>query len=147
MTSVVGRPRVLGLGWWYDDAAESLRGTQCLRCATPSFPPRAFCWRCGSETRPLLLPRSGRVVARSRIRVSPPGFPDSYDVGVIELAPDLRVMGRFQDGAPEHGEIVTVRTGLLRQDEGGPVVGPVFAADPTGTPLAPDGRRTDDPAG
>jgi benzoylsuccinyl-CoA thiolase BbsB subunit len=140
MTTGVSSARVLGEGSWYDSGAAALRGAVCVRCATPSFPPRAFCWRCGSETRPELLPRSGRVVARSRIRVSPAGFPDSYDVGVVELAGDLHVMVRFEDEAPEHGAVVTVRTGHLRDDDTGPVVGPVFAADPSGT-LVPAGRR------
>lgn len=141
MTTVAGSPRVLGEGSWYDSGAAALRGAVCVRCATPSFPPRAFCWRCGSTTRQCLLPRSGRVVARSRIRVAPAGFPASYDVGVVELADDLRVMVRFQDEAPDHGAVVTVRTGHLRDDEVGPVVGPVFASDPAGE-TAPAGNRT-----
>lgn len=80
--------------------------------------------------RPELLPRSGRLVARSRVHVSPPGFPVGYDVGVVALASDLHVMARFLGEAPEHGEIVTVQTGLLREDDDGPVVGPVFASAP-----------------
>jgi len=147
MTTALGSPRVLGEGSWYDSGAAALRGAVCVSCATPCFPPRAFCWRCGSETRPCLLPRSGRVVARSRIRVSPTGFPDTYDVGVVELAGDLRVMVRFQDEAPDHGAVVTVRTGHLRDDESCPVVGPVFAADPAGEIVASGDRDTGAPDG
>lgn len=133
--------RVLGAGSWYDEAG-ALRGAVCTSCATPCFPPRAFCWRCGEPTRPMLLPRSGRVVARSRVRVAPRGFPDRYDVGVVELFPDLRVMARFADEAPDHGEIVTVRTGHLREDDDGAVHGPVFVHDPAGSIEAASDRAT-----
>jgi acetyl-CoA acetyltransferase/uncharacterized OB-fold protein len=147
VTTAAGGGRVLGEGSWYDSGAAALRGAICVSCATPSFPPRAFCWRCGSGTQPILLPRSGRVVARSRIRVSPAGFPDTYDVGVVELASDLRVMVRFRDEAPDHGAVVTVRTGHLRDDETGPVLGPVFAADAAGVPVASENRGTGAPDG
>ena len=147
ITAAAGGPRVLGQGLWYDAETSSLRGAICVQCSTPSFPPRAFCWHCGSQTRPYRLPRSGRVVARSCVRVAPPGFPDSYGIGVIALAPGLRIMGRFHDVAPEHGELVTVRTGYLREDAAGPVVGPVFEADPSATSAPQDDRPIDEPAG
>lgn len=78
---------------------------------------------------PHVLPRTGRVIARTTVRVAPPGFPEQYDVGVVELARDLRVLARFAGEAPGHGATVSVRTGPLRQDESGKVVGPVFVAD------------------
>lgn len=147
MTTAARRSRVLGEGSWYDSGSAALRGAVCVSCATPAFPPRAFCWRCGSATHPCLLPRSGRVVARSRIRVSPPGFPDTYDVGVVELAGDLHVMVRFRDGAPDQGTVVTVRTGHLRDDDTGPVEGPVFVADGPGSQVASGNRDTSAPDG
>ncbi|MCW2725511.1 MAG: Propanoyl-CoA acyltransferase [Frankiales bacterium] len=130
--------RMLGEGSWFDPATSSLRGSVCTVCAAPSFPPRAFCWRCSGPMRPQLLPRSGRVVARSRVRVSPPGFPDTYDVGVVELAPGLRVLARFGGEAPDRGGAVTVHCGHLRDDDDGPVFGPVFVDDPSARPQVSD---------
>lgn len=128
--------RVLGADGWYDPAEQRLRGSRCGTCGTRSFPTRAFCWRCSNTMLPELLPRSGTVVARSTVRVSAPGFPDRYDVGVVELAPGLRVLARFEDEAPTHGERVSVRTGHVRHEDSGVVLGPVFAHDP-GAALVP----------
>lgn len=118
--------RVLGGGDWFDPAG-ALLGSRCRSCGTHSFPPRDFCGACGSGTSRIRLPATGRVVARSRIHVSPGGYPGPYDVGVVQLLPDLHVFARFADAAPEHGTPVGVRSGLLREDDGQPVFGPVFA--------------------
>lgn len=131
MTAELSSARVLGEGWWYDAGESALRGSVCSVCATPSFPPRTFCWRCNGRMSSQLLPRGGRVIARTCVHVAPSGFPERYDIGVVQLAADLHVMARFRDEAPEHGQLVSVQTGLLRQDADGPVVGPVFAPDPT----------------
>lgn len=153
MTATLAGARVLGDGSWYDGATQALRGSVCTGCQTPSFPPRAYCWRCGGGMRPALLPRSGRVVARSRVRVSPPGFPETYWVGVVELASDLRVMARLDDEAPPNGAVVTVRTGQLRHDDTGPVAGPVFVPDPSvvletrATPSVGSAHRVPRPGG
>ena len=127
--TVDGRARVLGAGDWFDAELGALLGTVCGACRTPSFPPRTYCWRCGAGMHPQVLPRTGTVVARTTVRVAPPGFPAQYQVGVVELARDLRVLARFADEAPGHGATVSVRTGLVREDESGEVMGPVFVAE------------------
>lgn len=122
-----GGSRVLGAGDWFDPSVPALLGSVCGACRSHSFPPQAFCWRCGRPAHSVPLPPTGRVVARSRVHVAPPGFPDSYDVGVVRLLPELHVLVRFDGPAPAHGDPVTVRTGQLREDNGEAVFGPVFA--------------------
>lgn len=128
--------RVLGDGKWYDAENTALVGSVCTSCGTLSFPPRAFCWRCSSGMRWERLPRAGRVIARSRVHISAEGFPEAYEVGVVELAADLHVLARFGETAPDPGATVTVRTGRLREDPDGPVDGPVFVADSVARPAA-----------
>lgn len=124
--------RTLGSGAWYDAGTRELRGSACGACRTPSFPPRAFCWRCGGPSLPQALPRTGVLAALTRVRVAPAGYPDQYAVGVVRLLPDLHVLARVEDSAAERGLAVEVRTGLIRHDADGPVYGPVFGPAPTG---------------
>lgn len=126
--SVVGAERVLGDGEWFDPGRPALIGSVCADCGSHSFPPRAFCWRCDGSMSRRALPATGRVAARSRVRVAPPGFPDEYDVGAVQLGPDLHVLARLDSPAPEHGSLVAVRTGPLRVDDDRSVLGPVFGA-------------------
>ena len=124
---------VLGAGDWFDSDGPALIGSQCSRCHAHSFPPSRFCWRCGSQAASVRLPASGRVLAKSTVRVAPQGFPAMYDVGIVELLPELRILARFDEHAPPHGDPVTVTLGHLRDDAvGKPVFGPVFTAG--GTP-------------
>jgi acetyl-CoA acetyltransferase len=85
--------------------------------------------------------------------VTPPGFPEVYDVGVVALTADLHILVRFDETAPDHGEPVTLTLGPIRMDTDRSVLGPVFTAgglppkagrvpeDPTGAPEPARGGR------
>jgi acetyl-CoA acetyltransferase/uncharacterized OB-fold protein len=146
MTAVTG-PRadsvVLGAGDWFAPDVPALLGSECPRCGTRAFPAGAFCWRCAGPTARVALPRTGTVVARTRVRVAPQGFPPVYDVGVVALSTDLHILVRFDETAPGHGEPVSVTTGPVRIDDGRTVLGPVFTvggARPEPRPV-PDGPQ------
>lgn len=128
MTLLPDVARILGAGDWFDPDAELLLGSACGTCGRRSFPPRMFCWWCRGPMSRVALPPAGVMVARSTVRVSPPGYPDDYDVGVVALGPDLHVLARFEGPAPAHGDAVSVRAGLIRQDDDQPVWGPVFVS-------------------
>jgi acetyl-CoA acetyltransferase/uncharacterized OB-fold protein len=139
-----GTARVLGAGDWFDPAGVLL-GSRCPRCGSHSFPPRAYCGRCGSGMSKVGLPTIGRLVARSTIRIAPAGFPAPYEVGVVALLPDLHVFARLTCPAPERGDPVRVQVAQLREDDGEPVLGPVFG--PTSDlPEAPEARAETPPA-
>jgi uncharacterized OB-fold protein len=134
MSTVTGPGAILGVGDWFAPEAAALIGSECPGCGTQAFPGGAFCWRCGAPTARMPLPRTGTVVARSRVHVGPPGFPDRYDVGVVALSDDLHIFARFGEPVSEHGAPVTVTTGFLRTEADRPVYGPVFA--PGGGPAS-----------
>jgi Acetyl-CoA acetyltransferase len=83
------------------------------------------------------LCRTGRIQARSRVRVALAGFPQDYGIAVVRLDDGAQVVGRLQDvDRPRPGDRVEVGTGELRRaEDGAAVAGPVFV--PTGS-TAPD---------
>ncbi|MDT7615324.1 MAG: hypothetical protein QOF00_2771 [Pseudonocardiales bacterium] len=157
MTSATSLPTgtpVLGAGDWFSPETQELLGARCPACAAESFPASAFCWRCSTPAVRVALPRTGTVLARSRVRIGPAGFPSSYEVGVVELSPELRIMVRFDESSPERGATATVGIDRIREDGGSPVLGPVFTAGgalisaPASRPAAlPPRLRRADPLG
>lgn len=143
VTDRIPAEQILGADEWFAPGPAALIGSQCPDCGTQSFPACAFCWRCGTIAARVLLPRTGTVLARSRVHVTPAGFPASYDVGVVALSDELHILVRFGEQAPGRGEPATVTVGLLREDTGQPVFGPVFTAGGAGQATAgrPGARR------
>jgi acetyl-CoA acetyltransferase/uncharacterized OB-fold protein len=137
MATVTSSPLVFGSGW-FDPSEPRLYGSRCPRCDALAFPARAFCWSCQAPARRVPVDSRGRILARSRVRVSPAGFPDEYWVALVETADGFRVVARLDEAsaAPAIGDAVALATGEIRTGDAGPVVGPVFTPD-SGPPPAP----------
>jgi uncharacterized OB-fold protein len=90
------------------DAAQiTLRGGECVGCATTTFPYQQSCPRCGGvETRPVSLPRSGQLWSFTvqYFEPKPPyrgGAPfEPYGVGYVELGPVI-VEARLTENDPQ----------------------------------------------
>lgn len=114
---------------WDADSAGRVRlwATRCRTCALLTFPPADTCPGCWAQSGldREQLPGSGQVHAFSVVRVSEPGIPAPYGVGLVDLGP-VRVTARLLD--PESlavGSTVEPVAGVLRDRER-PLWGPVF---------------------
>ncbi|MEA2383488.1 MAG: hypothetical protein QOH72_3459 [Solirubrobacteraceae bacterium] len=143
MATVTSSPLVFGAGW-FDPGEPRLYGSRCPRCDAIAFPARAFCWSCQARATRVPVESRGRILARSRVRVSPTGFPDVYWVALVETADGFRVVARLDEGsaAPAIGDAVALTRGEIRTADAGPVIGPVFTADPGPAP-EPVSRRAE----
>ena len=114
----------------FDPTELLLSGSRCPRCGVRAFPIRDFCWACRSAMAPLQTPAGGAVRARSRVRVSPPGFPDDYCVAVIDTDDGFVVLGRIDTAElPAIGQRVRLTADEIRRDDATSVVGPIFTPD------------------
>ena len=71
-----------------------IMGTQCKKCGTRYFPPRADCPKCrGSEIAWVPIEGKGKLVTFTEVCFAPPAFQDStpYLLGVAELEGGIRV--------------------------------------------------------
>src|SRR4051794_13405068 len=143
MATVTSSPVVFGAGW-FEPSEPRLYGSRCPRCDAIAFPARAFCWSCQGPARRVPIDSRGRILARSRVRVSPAGFPDEYWVALVESADGFRVVARLDEesAAPAIGDAVALTSGEIRSSHAGPVIGPVFTAAP-GPPPEPAPRRVE----
>lgn len=114
----------------FDAEALQLSGSHCAACEVRTYPLRAFCWRCRSVMVPMLTSANGTIRAGSRVRISPPGFPDDYAVAVIDTDDGFVVIGRVEgQELPVIGRRVRLSAAEIRRDEAGPVIGPVFTTE------------------
>jgi len=75
----VDRPRA-------DFVAGRLSGARCTDCATPSWPARAVCHRCGSPS--LVAERfsaTGALITHTTVHVPRPGLETPYTLGQVQL--------------------------------------------------------------
>lgn len=77
-----------------------LEGARCSSCGMVWYPPRELCPACRSRHwEKVNLPRTGRVVAHTVIRVPPSQFADQapYPLAVVELDGGTRVLVQVAD--------------------------------------------------
>ena len=70
------------------------RGSFCSKCQKTYFPKRGYCLNCGEgDLEDLKISNPGKLISFSVIRNAPAGFEGQapYVVGIIELAPKIRV--------------------------------------------------------
>ena len=75
---------------------------RCTGCGKVFFPPRLVCPACrGREFETVTLPREGKVVTFTVVRVPPTGFTEQspLPIALVELANGVRVMVQIADVA------------------------------------------------
>ncbi|HDI75001.1 MAG: transcriptional regulator [Thermoprotei archaeon] len=77
-----------------------LIGAQCTNCGKSFYPPRKVCPYCGSrDLKEVALPRKGKVISFTVIRVPPAGFElySPYLIAIVELENGTRVLAQLTD--------------------------------------------------
>ena len=77
-----------------------LEAAACAGCGTVSYPPRSVCPECrGREFTAVVLPRRGRIVTSTIVRVPPAGFADQspLPIALVELENGVRTMLQIAD--------------------------------------------------
>lgn len=83
--------------------AGKLTTTRCRQCGARAWPPRTVCPAClSAELEWVELPKRGRLAAVTvQTSGAPPGFPLPMIFAAVELAPDIRFIGRILADEPE----------------------------------------------
>lgn len=82
-----------------------LLGQKCRSCGKVTATPVASCRNCGTrESEIRELASEGEVISETAIEVPPSGFPESYQIAIVELE-EARVLGRI-DGEVSIGDRV-----------------------------------------
>jgi uncharacterized OB-fold protein len=69
-----------------DRASQSLVGSRCLSCRTPSWPGRAICHQCGSaDLDEETFSHTGTLITHTLVHVPRPGLSTPYMLGQIQL--------------------------------------------------------------
>ena len=88
-----------------------LEAARCTTCGKVLYPPRVKCPKCGAvEFETIVLPREGKVVTFTVVRVPPAGFTEQtpLPIALVELMEGVRVMVQVGDVAdPAELEIGT----------------------------------------
>jgi uncharacterized OB-fold protein len=100
-----------------------LEAGKCKACGMVWYPPRDLCPGCRSRLwEKTELPRTGKLLAHTVIRVPPSQFADQapYPLAVVELEGGAKILVQIADASPEELESgQEVRLELRRiQDEG-----------------------------
>ena len=77
-----------------------LEAAQCSDCAKILYPPRLVCPACGGrEFSDTVLPRTGKVLTFTVVRVPPEGFTEQtpLPIALVELDNGIRVMAQIGD--------------------------------------------------
>ena len=77
-----------------------LEAERCTSCGRVSYPPRLVCPSCRARAfEPVTLPRDGKVVTFTIVRVPPAGFVEAapLPIALVELADGTRVMVQIAD--------------------------------------------------
>jgi len=77
-----------------------LEAAKCEACEKVHYPPRVVCSKCGSSTfENIVLPRDGKVVTFTIVRVPPAGFTEQtpLPIALVELMEGVRVMVQIGD--------------------------------------------------
>jgi uncharacterized OB-fold protein len=79
-----------------------LEASQCGKCSKILYPPRLICPACGGrEFSDVVLPRTGKIVSFTVVRVPPAGFTEQtpLPIALVELDNGARVMVQIGDVA------------------------------------------------
>ncbi len=77
-----------------------LEAAKCEDCEKVHYPPRVVCSGCGGSTfENIVLPRDGKVVTFTIVRVPPAGFTEQtpLPIALVELMEGVRVMVQIGD--------------------------------------------------
>lgn len=77
-----------------------LEASKCTKCGKILYPPRLICPECGArEFVPEVLPRDGKVVTFTIVRVPPAGFTEQspLSIALVELSNGVRLMVQIGD--------------------------------------------------
>jgi len=77
-----------------------LEAAKCSGCEKVHYPPRVVCSECGATTfEDIVLPRDGKVVTYTIVRVPPAGFTEQtpLPIALVELMEGVRVMVQVGD--------------------------------------------------
>lgn len=86
VTPAVDSPLLTGARPRADRAAGKLSGARCQSCATPSWPARAVCHRCGSHALEAeSFPATGSLITYTTVYVPRPGLEIPYTLGQVHL--------------------------------------------------------------
>jgi uncharacterized OB-fold protein len=99
--------------------AETLSATQCT-CGAVYLPPKKRCIRCRSETVPVELKNTGKLITYTVLNTPPEGFTPPVILGLIELdssnetsntlnSPKLLCGGKLSSSELEMGLPVVIR--------------------------------------
>ena len=105
-----------------------LEGAKCVKCGKTYFPPRLVCPECkGREFESVRLPRTGKLVTHTVIRVAASAFSGAvpFAVGIVELDDGTRVTGQIVDCEPAelcHGQKVRFEFRRIQEDGEGGVI-------------------------
>ena len=89
-----------GRSWREFPQRYRLEAEKCTVCGKIHYPPRVTCSKCGARTfETLVLPREGRVVTFTVVRVPPAGFTEQtpLPIALIELDDGVQVMAQIGD--------------------------------------------------
>ena len=79
-----------------------LEAAKCEGCEKVHYPPRVVCSECGGTTfETIVLPRDGKVVTFTVVRVPPAGFTEQtpLPIALVELMEGVRIMVQIGDVA------------------------------------------------
>jgi len=77
-----------------------LEAAKCESCEKVHYPPRVVCSKCGDRAfENIVLPREGKVVTFTVVRVPPAGFTEQtpLPIALVELIEGVRVMVQIGD--------------------------------------------------
>ncbi len=91
-----------GRSWREFPQRYRLEAAKCTICGKVHYPPRVRCSKCGASTfEDIVLPREGKIVTFTIVRVPPAGFTEQtpLPIALVELMDGVRVMVQVGDVA------------------------------------------------
>ena len=89
-----------GRSWREFPQRYRLEAAKCETCGKIHYPPRVACSKCGGTTfENITLPRQGKVVTFTIVRVPPAGFTEQtpLPIAIVELMDGVRIMVQIGD--------------------------------------------------
>ena len=89
-----------GRSWREFPQRYRLEAAKCEACEKIHYPPRVVCSKCGGSTfENITLPREGKVVTFTIVRVPPAGFTEQtpLPIAIVEVMDGVRIMVQIGD--------------------------------------------------
>ncbi len=89
-----------GRSWREFPQRYRLEAAKCEACEKIHYPPRVVCSQCGGSTfENITLPREGKVVTFTIVRVPPAGFTEQtpLPIAIVEVMDGVRIMVQIGD--------------------------------------------------